>query len=98
MELPAEVADVGDPRREHTQGPNLNRATSAEREALVRDVVSGRTGEDVPRPRPPEPERAPGRREIDDLRRAVCRQVIGEPLLLGHARGSARHHAEPLLA
>ena len=42
VQLPAEVADVGDPEREHLQRADLDRAAAREREALVRDVVAVR--------------------------------------------------------
>ena len=41
---------------------------------------------------------APGRREVGDLRAAVAREVVGEPLEVGHAVRAARDDAEPLVA
>ena len=94
VQLPAEIADVGDPRREHLQRPDLDRAAAREREALVRDVVAGDAREDVARARAPQPERAPRARLVADLRRAVLGEVVLEPLQVGHPVRAAGDDAE----
>ena len=98
VELPAEVADIGDPGGQRPQRPDLDRAAGREREALVGDVVAGRTGQDLPRPRPPEADRAPRGCEVDDLRAPVGRQLVGEPLQVGHAVQPSGDDAEVLVA
>src|SRR6058998_3012518 len=48
VQLPSEVAHVGDARREHALGADLDHTARAELEALVGDVVRCGGGEDVP--------------------------------------------------
>ena len=97
VELPAEVADVGDARGEHAQRAHLDRAAGGEREALVREVVAREARRDVARARAPEAERAPARGEVDDLRAAGA-GVVGVPLEVRHAVGAAGDDAEVLVA
>src|ERR671936_221187 len=56
-----------------------------EAEALVRDVVARHAREDIACPRPPETERRPAAREVDELCGAVLRQVVEQPLPVAHA-------------
>ena len=98
VQLPAEVADVGDPRGEHAQRAHLDVAAGGEREALVRHVVARELAHDLARPRAPEPERRPARGEVEDLRRAVLGQVVAVPLEVRHPVGAAGDHAEVLVA
>ena len=95
VQLPAEVADVRDPRREHVEAVDRDVLPGAEREALVRDVVARDRREDVARARAPEPDRAPRRREVLDPR--VADEVVGEPFLVRHAVRAARDDAEPVV-
>ena len=97
VQLPAELADVGDPRGEHRHGARLDLAAGAEAEALVADVVAGQLTEDVARPRTPQPDGGVGRGEVDDLRGAVGRGPVGEPLAVGHAVRAAGDDAEPVV-
>ena len=55
-------------------------------------------GEDVARARPPEAERRPRGREVGELRRAVRREVVGEPLVVRHPVRAAGDDAEVLVA
>ena len=98
VQLPAEVADVGDARREDAQRPDLDRPAGGEREALVGDVVTGDAREDVARARPPEPERAPRGRQVGELGGAVGREDGREPLAIGHPVRAARDDPELLVA
>src|SRR5438445_11062748 len=54
VELPAEVADVRDPRGDDVHAVDTDGLPGGEREALVRDVVARDRGEDVARSRAPE--------------------------------------------
>ena len=90
VQLPAEVAHVGDARGQHPQRVDLDRPAAAEAEALVGDVVAGHRAQDVTRARPPEAERRPGGGQVGDLGGAVLRQAVGEPLAVGGRRGRRR--------
>ena len=91
VELPAQLADVGDPGGEHRQVAELDGAAGQEREAGVRDVVVGEAAEDVAGLRPPQPDRGERRGLVDDL--GVAFEVVGEPLEVGHAVRAARDDA-----
>src|SRR6185503_327347 len=88
VQLPAELADVRDARSQDGDATELDRPARAEREAGVRDVVGGRGRHHVTRPRTPDPGRAPGRGRVVELRRAVGRQVVPEPLPVAHTMGA----------
>ena len=53
VQLPAEVADVGDARGEHLQRPDLDRLPAREREPLVGDVIAGADAPRMSRARGP---------------------------------------------
>ena len=96
VQLPAELADVGDPRREHHDAADLDLPAGAEREPRVRHVVGGHRGQHVPGPRAPQPDRGPGRGEVGQGRPGG--QVVGDPLGVGHPGRAAGHHPEPVRA
>ena len=62
VQLPAELADVGDPQREERHAADRDLARGEEREGRVREVVARERREDVASPRAPQPEADPGRR------------------------------------
>ena len=75
-----EIADVGDAAGDDGERPDLDLPPVGEREALVGDVIGGDALQDVAGPRAPHPQGRPGVRLVVDLRRAVLRQVVLEPL------------------
>src|ERR1039458_6673358 len=64
VQFPAELADVGDARREHHDPADLDLLAAAEPEPGVRHVVGRHRGQHVPGPRSPQPDRRPGRGEV----------------------------------
>ena len=98
VQLPAEVADVRDPRRQGELRADLERAAGAELEGLVGDVVARHRGQDVARPRAPQPDRRPRRGDVDQRGRSVLRQVVAEPLLVSHPVRAAGHDPEQVVA
>src|SRR6185369_8649207 len=80
VQLPPELADVGDARGDDDLRADLDLAAGAELEGVVRQVVARDALEDVAGSRAPEPDRRPRVRLVDDLRGAVGRNVVGEPL------------------
>ena len=98
VELPAELADVGDPGGEHGAVHALDGdlATGEEAEAAVGHVVAAEPGEDVAGARSPE---ADGGELVGAV--AAARhldQVVGEPLPVGHAVGTAGDDPEVVVA
>ena len=98
VELPAELADVGDPRGQHRGVHALDRDLAAGQhpEPVAGHVVAGERGEDVAGLRAPQ---ADGR----DLLGAVLEgrplgEPVGEGLAVGHAVGAAGDDAEVVLA
>ena len=99
VQLPAELADVGDPRGEHGQRVDLDRPAGAEAEALVGDVVAGQRGEDVAGPRAPQADGGVRRRQVDHRRPPpTFVGEVGEPLAVDHAVRAAGHDAEVVVA
>ena len=68
VQFPAELADVGNARREHDGAADLDLAAGAEREPRVRHIVGRHRRQHVPGPRPPQPDRRPGRGEVGEER------------------------------
>ena len=97
VELPAEIAHIRDPRDQDLERTDLDHPAARERKPLVRDVLTGGAGQDVSRPRTPEPERAPGVCLVVDLRRTILGEVIGEPLEIRHPVRTAGDDAEAVL-
>ena len=94
VELPAELADVGDARGEHGDagggpGRHGDLAARQEPEAGVGDVVIGQRGEDVAGPWTPDPDRGHVVGEVGERGLLVVGQPAGEPRPVGHAVGSA---------
>ena len=99
VELPAEVADVRDPRGEHAQRAELEHAAGREREALVREVVARSARARMSRARGPQSPSVvqPLVRSVS-WARPVRREVVGEPLAVRHPVRAARDDAEVLVA
>ena len=65
VQLPAELADIGDAERKHRRSGEGNPLHSAEREAGIRHVVLGQTLEHVARPRAHDRQHGIRRGDID---------------------------------
>ena len=72
-------------------------AAGAELERVGADVVVGERAEDVAGPRAPQPDRGERRGQVDDLGRAVGRQVVAEPLAVEVAVRAAGDDPEAVL-
>src|SRR5699024_37875 len=96
VELPAEVADLGDARGEHLQRADLDGPAGGEPEALLGDIGGGGTAEDVAGPGSPQTDRRPRAREVGDLG-AGLGQTVGEPLEVDHAVSGAGDDAEAVV-
>ena len=89
VQLPAELADVRDPRGEGADRPDLDLAAARERKpscetsSLVTDASRSRARG----PQTPTVHQAVG--HVDELRRAVRRQVVREPLEVARPVGGA---------
>ena len=98
VELPAELADVGDARGEDGGARDLDLATGEEAEAGVADVVGGERGDDVAGAGAPDADGGDVVGEVGEGRRARLRQVAGEPGAVGHAVRAAGDDPEVVLA
>src|SRR5699024_12323943 len=78
VELPAEVADIGDAGGEHLKRPDLDGPAGGEPEALVGDIGGGETAEDVAGPGAPQTDRRARAREVGDPGAGVGR-TVGAP-------------------
>src|SRR5262245_40960718 len=98
MQLPPELADVGDARREDADRSDLDPAAAREREAFVRDIGARGRFEDVARTRSPQPECAPGRGHVIERGGAVLWKMVLEPLPVARTVQTAGDDAEEVLA
>src|SRR6202011_1796611 len=98
VQLPAEVADIGDAGGENALRAHLDHPTGAELEAGARDVVGGDRGQDVARARAPQTDRRYGRGQVGQLGTTVGGQMVTEPLLVRHAGRATGDDAEVLVA
>src|SRR4051794_2153933 len=94
VQLPTELPDIRDARGKDGDAADLDRPEGPEREAAVRDIRGGRRREDISCPRSPDPCGAPGRGRVVELRGAVRRQVVAEPLAVAHPVRAAGHDPE----
>ena len=96
VDLPAELADVADPRGQRPDTVDVDRLRRQERKPLVADVGAAvrRETQDVPGQRAPQPERGVGVRDVMELGRAIGRQGVLEDLPVAHPHTAAGHDPE----
>ena len=99
VDLPAELADVADPRGERPDAVDVDGLRGQEREALVADV--GAAVDAAPRTSrargPHSPIVVHAFVDVVELGRAVRRQRVREDLLVAHAHAAAGHDPEPVV-
>ncbi len=98
IDFPPQFTYVRNPGSERPYGANVHLLARAERKGLVRHVVLGDRLHQLARVRPPHANRRPRGTRIAQLRRAIGRQVIGEPLFVARPVEDACDHTEVVRA
>src|SRR5436190_2248565 len=96
VELPAELADIGDAERPHGHVPDGDLVQRHVRELLVAEVCWGKRLQHIACPRPPDPEAGPLRGRVVDLDAAVAGNVAADPFAIVVAEGRAGDDREAI--
>src|SRR5206468_12360631 len=97
VELPAELAHVGDAEREARDGAYRDLLRAHVAEGDIAEVGVGQRLEDLPRGRAPETEAREARGDVLDTRAAVLRELAPDPGGIVVAESRARDDAEAVL-
>ena len=97
VQLPAELADVRDPRRTARRATDLDVANRAEGKRVAGEILSGDRAHDVPALRPHDPEHRPLCGDVDHDRVRIGVDVALEPGEIAPRHPGAAHHQEFVL-